>query len=121
MLVKYIGADINAGSSNTFLPNSGNYWCPVGPCYPLHSGAHNVSPCLPPPPGMRTSSQAQAVVRQQQPPPPSPAAPQPLHPMSAHPQSCIRPRHTNTTDTVLQRRYCEPVSFILYLFFVFVV
>ena len=36
---------------------------------------------------------------------------QPLHPMSAHPQSCIRPRHTNTTDTVLQWRYCDAYYF----------
>ena len=36
---------------------------------------------------------------------------QPLHPMSAHPQSCIRPRHTNTTATVLQSRYCDAYYF----------
>ena len=58
------------------VPSSGNYWCHVGPCYPLYYGGHNVSPCLPPPShrGWGRAGEAQAVVRQQQPPPPSPLA-----------------------------------------------
>ena len=100
------------------VPSSGNYWCHVGPCYPLYYGGHNVSPCLPPPPpGMRAARRGPGSCQAA-----TASATLASSRGSLYTQCLpiLSPASAPATQTppLIQWRYCEPVAFILYLFFV---